>query len=168
MGGAKASCANPFTSIYDIGVRAVDGTTVMMSEFRGKVLLIVNVASEWGLTKKNYQQLVQIEKEHDFKGLEILGFPCNQFLGQEPGSDEQIQAFAKGYGARFKIFSKVNVNGKKACDLYKFLRLNSPLDGGKIGWNFGKFLVDREGKVVNYFGPRTDPLEIVPHILKLL
>jgi glutathione peroxidase len=102
------------------------------------------------------------------KGLEILAFPCNQFMRQEPGTDEQIEAFARGFGAKFRIFSKVKVNGKEASDLYKYLRLNSNLKGETIGWNFGKFLVDRNGVIIKYYGTRTNPLEIEPDIIKLL
>ena len=139
-----------------------------MSTYRGKLLLIVNVASEWGLTKKNYEQMVELEKRYAHQGLEILGFPCNQFLYQEPGNNEQIVAFARKFGAKFTIFSKIKVNGKQATDLYKYLRLNSNLDGSKIGWNFGKFLVQRDGVIFKYYGPRTNPFEIEPDIQRLL
>ena len=168
MGGAKASCANPYKSIYEISVRAMGGTQVLMSQYSGKLLLIVNVASEWGLTKQNYEELVQLDNIYQSQGLTILGFPCNQFMRQEPGTDEQIAEFAKGFGVKFQIFSKINVNGNDACDLYKFLRLNSSLDGGEIGWNFGKFLVGRSGEIINYYGPRTSPLQFEGDIKKHL
>ena len=112
--------------------------------------------------------MVELEKRYAHQGLEILGFPCNQFLYQEPGNNEQIVAFARKFGAKFTIFSKIKVNGKQATDLYKYLRLNSNLDGSKIGWNFGKFLVQRDGVIFKYYGPRTNPFEIEPDIQRLL
>jgi glutathione peroxidase len=168
MGGAKASCANPYTSLYDIPVKTIGGGSTQMSEYRGKVLIIVNVASKWGLTQKNYEQLVQIDNQYRAQGLEILAFPCNQFLRQEPGTDEQIEKFVREKGANFKVFSKINVNGKSASDLFKFLRLHSNLDGGKIGWNFGKFVVNRDASAIEYYGPRKDPIEIVEQFRKFL
>lgn len=168
MGGAKASCANSFKSIYEIAVHAMDNKAVSMSDYRGKVLLIVNVASKWGLTTKNYEQLVQLEKNYKEQGLDVLAFPCNQFSRQEPGTNEEIASFAKGFGANFTVFSKTYVNGRWASDLYKFLRLNSELDGKEIGWNFGKFLVDRNGSVFKYYEPKIDPVDIESDIEKLL
>ena len=111
---------------------------------------------------------MQLDTQYQGQGLTILGFPCNQFLRQEPGTDAQIAEFAKGYGVNFPMFSKIRVNGKEASDLYKYLRLNSRLDGGKIGWNFGKFLVGRDGAIINYYGPRTSPLEFEADIKKYL
>lgn len=111
---------------------------------------------------------MQIEKEYAAQGVEILAFPCNQFLRQEPGTDQEILAFVRAKGANFSVFSKTKVNGKEACDLFKFVRLNSNLDGGKIGWNFGKFVVSRDGTKIEYYGPRTNPLDIVQHFKKFL
>lgn len=89
-------------------------------------------------------------------------------MNQEPGTDETINAFVRSKGAEFPVFSKTRVNGKHASDLFKFLRLNSNLDGGRIGWNFGKFVVSKDGKKIEYYGPRTDPLQVVQHIRKYL
>ena len=98
----------------------------------------------------------------------MLAFPCNQFLRQEPGTPQEIQEFARSRNANFPLFEKVDVNGKDTHDLYWYLRYHSSLKGGKIGWNFGKFLVDRNGEVKGYYGPRTFPLEFTQDIEKLL
>mmetsp|Transcript_6295 Transcript_6295/g.6185 ORF Transcript_6295/g.6185 Transcript_6295/m.6185 type:complete len:112 (+) Transcript_6295:182-517(+) len=111
---------------------------------------------------------MELDNNYRERGLSILAFPCNQFFGQEPGTHEEIKSFVRGIGAKFDIFAKIKVNGKEACDLYKFLRLSCRLRGSKIGWNFGKFLVDRQGNVFQYYGPRTEPRKIVQDIEKLL
>jgi len=121
--------------------------------------MIVNVASKCGYTGQ-YEQLQRLQEKYAGQGLAILGFPCNQFLGQEPGSAEEIQAFCqKNYGVTFDMFAKVEVNGENACELYKFLTSldTKPKGAGKIGWNFEKFLIDRTGTVVARFGSGTKP-----------
>jgi glutathione peroxidase len=102
------------------------------------------------------------------RGFNILGFPCNQFMRQEPGTEPVIKAFAQSKGVEFPLFAKIDVNGKRANDLYKYLRAHSRLNRGTIGWNFGKFLVARDGSIYNYYGPRTDPVTIRPDIEQLL
>lgn len=120
------------------------------------------------MTTKNYNQLVELDNQYRERGLSVLAFPCNQFFGQEPGSPSEIKDFVRGVGGTFDLFAKIKVNGKEACDLYNFLRQKSRLCGSKIGWNFGKFLVDREGNVVAYFSPKTEPRKIVSDIERLL
>ena len=137
------------------------------------MLLIVNTASECGFTPQ-YAGLENLYQAYKHRGLVVLGFPCNQFGHQEPGSATEIGAFCeKNYGVTFPMFAKVEVNGEDAHPLYKFLKHNKPgalafLSGGKIRWNFTKFLVDRNGRVVARFGSTTAPKSIAPHIEKLL
>ena len=131
----------------------------LAKKYDKKVVLVVNVASRCGLTPQ-YRQLQQLHKKYATKGLSILGFPCNQFGRQEPGSSEEIQAFCKkNYGVEFDMFEKIEVNGDQACDLYKHLTTldTKPKNAGKISWNFEKFLVGRDGEVIARFGPRTAP-----------
>ena len=169
MGNCHASdCITSFTSLYEIPIKDMDGRTQVLGQYQGKVLLVVNVASGCGLTDKHYRQLVELHGKYMAKGLVILGFPCNQFMGQESGECPMILDFAHGYGVEFQLFDKVEVNGPNACELFKFLRANSRLKGSKIGWNFGKFLISREGNVHNYYGPRTNPAELIPDIERLL
>ena len=124
----------------------------------------MNIASKWGLTDKNYKQLVQIHKEHK-DTLQILGFPCNQFWDQEPGTPEEIIAFARGkYGAEFPIFEKINVNGDDCHDVYQYLRQH--VDGAKIPWSWSKFTVDRNGKVLQFYEPTVDPEIILIDMLR--
>lgn len=142
-----------------------------MSAFKGKVLLIVNVASACGLTSGNYKELTEVYRDLKQAGLEILAFPCNQFGGQEPGSNEQIKEFAcSRYKAEFPIFDKVDVNGPKTAPIYQFLK--SSKGGGILGdsikWNFAKFLVDQDGNVVERYAPTTSPKSIEGDIKKLL
>ncbi|MEM9356238.1 MAG: glutathione peroxidase [Pseudomonadota bacterium] len=141
-------------------MNSLDGKQVHLAEkYRGKVVLIVNVASRCGLTGQ-YKGLQALHEEYAEQGLSVLGFPCNQFFGQEPGSSTEIQAFCKkNYGVEFDMFEKIEVNGSNACDLYKYLKTQDakPKGAGKISWNFEKFLVDRDGNVIARFGPRTAP-----------
>ncbi|CAM8998075.1 unnamed protein product [Rhodiola kirilowii] len=158
------------SSIYDFTVKDIRGNDVSLSEYKGKVLLIVNVASQCGLTSSNYKELNVIYEKYKNQGLEILAFPCNQFGGQEPGSNEDIQEVAcTRFKAEFPIFDKVEVNGKNATPLYKFLKSQK---GGYFGdgikWNFTKFLVDKNGKVVERYAPTTSPLKIEKDIQNLL
>ncbi|MCH5373246.1 MAG: glutathione peroxidase [Planctomycetes bacterium] len=140
-------------------MKSLAGEEVDLAKYQGKVVMIVNVASKCGYTGQ-YEQLQALHEKYAARGLAILGFPCNQFLGQEPGSAEEIQAFCrKNYGVTFDLFTKVNVNGENACSLYKFLTSldTKPKGAGKIGWNFEKFLIDRNGMVVARFGSSTKP-----------
>jgi glutathione peroxidase len=140
-------------------MKSLGGKDVPLSKYRGKVVMIVNVASRCGLTPQ-YKQLQALYEKYGKDGLAILGFPCNQFLFQEPGTAEEIQQFClKNYGVSFDIFAKVKVNGSGACDLYKTLTAleTKPVGPGKISWNFEKFILGRNGEVVARFGPRTKP-----------
>jgi glutathione peroxidase len=160
------------SSILDFSLPDIGGTETPLRSFSGKVLLIVNVASKCGLTPqyKNLQGLFTRFKE---KGLVVLGFPANNFLRQEPGTEKDIMAFCTDtYGVTFPLFSKISVKGKDIHPLYRFLteRETNPDFGGKIGWNFAKFLVDRGGRIVARFEPKLDPLDarIVSEIEKIL
>ncbi|GKV22090.1 hypothetical protein SLE2022_073330 [Rubroshorea leprosula] len=157
-------------SIYDFNVKDIRGNDAGLSEYRGKVLLIVNVASKCGLTNSNYKELNVLYEKYKNKGFEILAFPCNQFGGQEPGNNEEIQEVAcSRFKAEFPIFDKVEVNGKEAAPLYKFLKSQKGgIFGDAIKWNFTKFLVDKAGKVVERYAPTTSPLKIEKDIQNLL
>lgn len=126
------------------------------------------------MTAQNYQELAALYDKYSSKGLEILAFPCNQFGGQEPGSNSEIQAFAKGKGAKFPVFGKIDVNGPEQDPLYEFLKQEQSggffgqLLGSDIKWNFAKFLVDGSGSVVGRYGPTDSPLSIEGDIVKLL
>jgi glutathione peroxidase len=141
---------------------SLEGKPVELKQYAGKVVLIVNVASECGLTDQ-YEGLQKIYDKYKEKGLVVLGFPCNQFGTQEPGSSQEISAFCKkNYGVTFDMFQKVNVNdvnNDKACDLYRFLTSvdAKPKGKGKVSWNFEKFLLNRQGEVVARFTPPTTP-----------
>ncbi|ESW32047.1 hypothetical protein PHAVU_002G288700 [Phaseolus vulgaris] len=159
-----------FKSVYDFTVKDAKGTEINLGDYKGKVLIIVNVASQCGLTNSNYTELSQLYEKYKQKGLEILAFPCNQFGAQEPGSNEQIQEFVcTRFKAEFPVFDKVDVNGDKADPLYKYLKSSKGgLFGDNIKWNFSKFLVDKEGKVVDRYAPTTSPLSMEKDLLKLL
>lgn len=120
------------------------------------------------MTNRYYKQMREMHATLKDRGFEILAFPCNQFLGQEPGDEEQIKKFVRGLEAEFPLFAKIKVNGKAACGLYKYLRANSELDSFKISWNFGKFIIDREGRIVRYFTPTVEPNHLIPLIESLL
>ena len=155
--------------IYDFTVKGRAGEDVSLSTYKGKVLLIVNTATGCGFTPQ-YEGLQKLYDTHKDKGFEILDFPCNQFANQAPGSDAEIQSFCTlNYGTTFPRFSKVDVNGKNASDLYKFLKKQKgSLLGSSIKWNFTKFLVDREGNVVKRFAPTDTPESIESDIVALL
>jgi glutathione peroxidase len=147
------------TNIYDFIMKDIDGKEVSLSIFKGKVILIVNVASKCGFTPQ-YQGLEELYKTYKDKGLVILGFPANNFLGQEPGSNEEIRNFCSlTYGVTFPIFSKISVKGKDIHPFYAFLtdKETDPKFGGKITWNFNKFLVARDGTVINRFDSKVKP-----------
>ena len=169
--------------IYDISVKDINGNDVSLANYKGKVLLIVNVASKCGLTPQ-YQGLEALYQKYHEQGLEILGFPCNQFLGQEPGTNEEIQSFCSlNYNVTFPLFDKIDVNGEAESPLYTYLKKQAPFkgypegteefatmldeihqktgtgfdQGDAIRWNFGKFLVSKDGKTILRFEPMVTP-----------
>lgn len=149
-------------------MKSLSGKDVELDKYQGKVVMIVNVASKCGLTPQ-YEQLQALHEKRSKEGLAILGFPCNQFLGQEPGTAGEIREFCRvNYGVTFDLFAKIEVNGQRACDLYKCLTSldTKPVGPGKISWNFEKFIVSRNGEVVARFGPRTEPND--PEVLKVI
>jgi glutathione peroxidase len=157
-------------SIYEFTATLLDGEPFSLARFRGEVLLIVNTASQCGFTPQ-YAGLEEVYRAYKDRGFQVLGFPCNQFGAQEPGTGEQIGAFCeKNFGVSFPVFAKICVNGRDAHPLYRFLKRKKPgLFGiGRIPWNFTKFLVNREGDVVKRFGPSKQPKEIAPVIEELL
>ncbi|PWA83945.1 glutathione peroxidase [Artemisia annua] len=168
--GIRSMATQSKQSVYDFSVKDAKGQEVDLSQFRGKVLLIVNVASQCGFTNSNYPELTTLYQRYKDQGLEILAFPSNQFNGQEPGSNEEIQEFVcTRFKAEYPVFGKVDVNGKTADPLYTFLRSSKGgLLGDSIKWNFTKFLVNREGKVVDRYAPTTTPLSIEKDIKKQL
>ncbi|EPS72560.1 glutathione peroxidase, partial [Genlisea aurea] len=156
-----ASPSVPGKTIHDFIVKDSRGIDVDLSIYRGKVLLVVNVASKCGFTNSNYTQLTEIYSRFKDKGLEILAFPCNQFLHQEPGTSEEAQQFAcTRFKAEYPVFQKVKVNGPNAAPVYKFLKASAGgvFGSGSIKWNFTKFLVDRDGVVIKRYGTTTTPL----------
>ncbi|GMV02268.1 MAG: glutathione peroxidase [Burkholderiales bacterium] len=158
------------TTVNDFDADTIDGRARALSHYRGKVLLIVNTASQCGLTPQ-YAGLEALYREYRDRGLEILGFPCNQFGAQEPGSDGEIATFCETqFGVSFPMFAKVDVNGDAAHPLFKWLRRQAPglLGSEAIKWNFTKFLVDRKGRVVERFAPTSAPADLAPAIEKLL
>lgn len=149
-------------------VDSLAGKPVALSDYEGKVILIVNVASQCGLTPQ-YEQLQQLHEKYADQGLAILAFPCNQFGAQEPGSPDEIRDFCDShFGVKFDLFAKVDVNGAQACPLYQYLTglKTEPKGAGKIDWNFEKFLIGRSGDVVGRFAPKTKPDD--PEIIKLI
>lgn len=158
------------TDITAIPVTAADGTTTDLSAQAGKVLLIVNVASKCGFTPQ-YEGLEALQRKFGSRGFSVLGFPCNQFGGQEPGDAEEIANFCKlTYDVDFPIFAKVHVNGDRAAPLFRHLKADAPglLGSTGIKWNFTKFLVDRSGKTVRRYAPPTKPADIEADIEALL
>ena len=157
-------------SVYDFTVKDIHGKSVKLDRYRGKVMLIVNTASECGFTPQYKGLEAMFEKLHD-KGLEVLGFPCNQFGGQEPGSEKEIEQFCElNYGVTFPMFAKVDVNGDHASPVYKYLKSAKPglLGTEAIKWNFTKFLVDREGNVMKRYAPNDTPEAIAKDVEKAL
>jgi glutathione peroxidase len=156
-------------SVYEHTIKTAAGVEQNLEQYKGKVLLIVNTASKCGFTPQ-YEDLEKLYEQYHGKGLEILAFPCDQFGHQEPGTNEEIQAFCKvNYGVTFPVFAKIDVNGKSAHPLFVFLRAQKKgFLGNPIKWNFTKFLFDREGKFIDRFEPAVKPLEIVPLIESLL
>lgn len=179
-------------SIYDFKMKSLEGEDVDFSQYRGKTILIVNTASKCGFTHQ-YEGLEELNKVYKDKGLIILGFPSNQFLGQEPGESIEILEFCKSnYGVSFQMFEKINVNGEDASPLYKFLKEESPfqgfpdkktgdmlrgilekyspefLEGNEIKWNFTKFLVSKDGKTIKRFETSVSPKELEKTIIEIL
>ena len=157
-------------TIYNLSVKDIDLNDVSLEKYKNKVLLIVNVASYCGLTYQ-YKSLEDIYKKYKDKGFEILGFPCNQFALQEPGSNEEIKNFCDtSYGVTFNIMNKINVNGSKADPFYNFLKEQKPgiADTPQIKWNFTKFLINKDGCVVKRYSPQTEVSEIEPKIIELI
>ncbi|XP_020596986.1 probable phospholipid hydroperoxide glutathione peroxidase [Phalaenopsis equestris] len=168
--GVAFATAATEKSVHNFAVKDIDGNDVSLSKFKGKILLIVNVASKCGLTTSNYTELSHLYEKYKSQGFEILAFPCNQFGGQEPGSNPEIKRFAcTKFKAEFPIFDKVDVNGPNTAPLYQFLKASA---GGFLGdlikWNFEKFLIDKNGKVVERYPPTTSPFQIEKDIKKLL
>ncbi len=157
-------------NFYDFSAKSIKGEEVSMSAYKGKVVLVVNVASKCGFTPQ-YEGLETLYKTYHAQGLEILGFPSNQFGKQEPGSHEEIQNFCKiNFGVTFPLFEKINVNGDNTHPLYVFLKEQAPgfLGTEAIKWNFTKFLIDKKGTVVERYGSSTKPKEITGDIEQLL
>ena len=157
------------SEIYDYNVIDNLGNNVNLSEYKGKVLLIVNTATGCGFTPQ-YKGLEELYEKYKDQGVEILDFPCNQFMGQAPGSDAEINEFCTlKYNTTFKRFKKIDVNGSNEDPLYTYLKSKKRgVMGRKIKWNFTKFLVDREGNVVKRFAPTTTPAKILGSIKKYL
>ena len=158
------------SSVYDFEAKSIDGQTVKLDAYKGKTLLIVNVASKCGFTPQ-YEGLEALYKKHKDKGLVILGFPCDQFGHQEPGDENQIKDFCSlTYGVDFPMFAKVEVNGDNAHPLYKYLKNEEKgiLGTTAIKWNFTKFLVDKTGKVLKRYGSMDKPESIEKDLVPLL
>ncbi len=157
-------------SIYDFKVKTIDGVEGTLEPYKGKVLLIVNVASKCGFTKQ-YAGLEALYEKYKDKDFVVLGFPCNQFMNQEPLGEKEIQNFCTlNFGVKFPMFSKIEVNGDNTHPLYKYLKHQKSgfLGSESIKWNFTKFLVDKNGEVVERYGSSTEPKELEKDIEKLL
>lgn len=150
------------TSVYDFHANDIIGKNISLEKYRNHVLIIVNVASNCGLTDINYKQLQNLYSKYNGKeGLRILAFPSNQFASQEPGTSEEILNFIKRYNVTFDIFDKIDVNGENAHPLWKWLKIQkNGFITNDIKWNFTKFIIDKKGKVVERFSPSTEPLEM--------
>jgi len=157
-------------SVYDFKAVDIQGEERDLADYKGKVLLIVNTASKCGLTPQ-FEGLEAMYKDLHEEGLEVLGFPCNQFAQQDKGSDSEIAGFCmKNYGVSFPMFSKIEVNGDQAHPLYKYLKKEARgvLGTEKIKWNFTKFLINKDGQVVKRFAPTSKPQAIEKHVRALL
>ena len=154
---------------YGFKARSLQGKEVEMSSFRGKTILVVNTASKCGFTPQ-YGGLEKLYEKYSDKDFVILGFPCNQFANQEPGDEKSIaEGCMLNYGVTFPMFSKIEVNGKNAHEIYKYLKKElGGIFGGRIKWNFTKFLIDSNGKPVKRFSPATKPEEIDKYLEKIL
>ncbi|WP_144496892.1 glutathione peroxidase [Bacillus toyonensis] len=157
-------------TVYDFSAETITGEDKSLKDYKGKALLIVNVASKCGFTPQ-YKGLQEVYDKYKDQGLEILGFPCNQFGGQEPGTEADITSFCElNYGVNFPMFAKVDVKGDKAHPLYTYMTEQAPgLLGMKaVKWNFTKFLIGKDGKVVGRFAPQTKPVDLEVEIEKVL
>ena len=164
------SAGDTMKHFYDFNAKDIRGKNVSMSTYKNKVVLVVNVASKCGYTPQ-YEGLETLYKKYHKQGFEILGFPCNQFRGQEPGTEKEIQNFCKvNFGVTFPLFTKINVNGENADPLYVYLKKQAPgfLGTESIKWNFTKFLIDRNGNIITRYGSSTKPEDIAKDIEKLL
>ena len=158
------------TTAWDFSAETIDGHPAALADHRGKVLLVVNTASQCGLTPQ-YAGLEALQRQFAGRGFAVLGFPCNQFGGQEPGTENQIRTFCETrFDVTFPMYAKVEVNGDGAHPLWQWMKSAAPglLGSEAIKWNFTKFLIDREGRVVERFAPTTAPADIAPAIEKLL
>ncbi len=158
--------------VYEFTMKNIDGQDVSLSTYKGKVVMIVNVASRCGYTPQ-YEGLEKLYLKYKDKGFVILGFPANNFLGQEPGTDQEIKSFCSlKYNVTFPMFSKISVKGSDKHPLYRYLtdKESNPQFSGEISWNFNKFLIDRDGKIINRFGTRTAPdsKEVIDAVEKAL
>ncbi len=157
--GRRGACTLGIVSIYDFKVQARDGSVVDLGDFRGQVLVIVNTASKCGLTPQ-FTALEELYKTYGEQGVTVVGFPCNQFANQDPGSNDEIAEFCQvNYGVTFPMMAKIDVNGANADPLYVWLTAQAPgfLGSKKIKWNFTKFLIGRDGEVVKRYSPQEDP-----------
>ncbi|GAB2558495.1 glutathione peroxidase [Gracilibacillus alcaliphilus] len=156
-------------SIYDIGIQTATGEEKQLADFKSKAVLIVNTASKCGFTPQ-FDGLQKLYDTYHDKGLEILGFPCNQFMNQEPNSSEQAAEYCRlNYGVNFPMFAKIDVRGKHTHPLFKYLTKEAPgVISDQIKWNFTKFLIDQEGNVIKRYAPKTDPSDIEKDIQTLL
>ena len=158
------------SELYDLSVKDIKMNTVNLSSFKGKTLLIVNVASKCGFTPQ-YKDLQNLYDKYQDQGFEVLGFPCNQFGAQEPGTNEEVQSFCElTYNVSFKMFDKIDVNGSDASPLFKYLKHESPgiLGTEAIKWNFTKFLVNKDGQVVKRFASKDGESAIESELLKII
>ncbi|GIO86050.1 glutathione peroxidase [Paenibacillus faecis] len=157
-------------SIYDMEVKTIKGEMQTLEPYRGQVMLIVNTATKCGFAPQ-FKGLQQLHDTYKEQGFAVLGFPCGQFANQEPGTDEEVaQACELNFGVNFPLFAKIDVNGKNAHPLFQLLAKEAPgiLGSKQIKWNFTKFLVDRDGRVVKRFAPTEEPAKIEEHVRKLL
>ena len=157
-------------SVYDFQAETLDGKPASLADWRGQALLIVNTASKCGFTPE-YAGLEMLQRTYKDRGFSVIGFPCNQFGAQEPGSEDEIESFCEiNYGVTFPLFAKVDVNGDKAAPLYQYLKKARPgvLGSEAIKWNFTKFLLDRHGNVIERYAPNVEPEAIAGDIEKLL
>jgi len=157
-------------SIYDFEVNTLKGEEESLSKYKGKVLLVVNTASKCGFTPQ-YKGLQEVYEKFKDRGFEVLGFPSNQFAGQEPGESDEIAEYCEiNYGVTFPMFEKIDVKGDEAHPLFKYLSKEAPgvLGSKNVKWNFTKFLVDQDGRVLKRFAPKTTPQQIESDISKLL
>jgi len=153
---------------YDLHAKKMNGQVVKMEQYKGNIILVVNTASKCGLTPQ-FKELEELYQNYKSQGLEILGFPCNQFANQETGSNQEIQEFCQlNYGVTFNMFEKIEVNGANTHPIYQFLKKEAKgLFGSEIKWNFTKFLIDRQGNVVKRYAPTVKPSKIATDIKKL-